>query len=75
MRDIAAETIAELRQDADRYRWLRAQKRLRLQSDGGMWTRDGETFHASHNLAANDTQYGPYATLDETIDFARGFKP
>lgn len=62
-----------LRADAMRYRWLRAQPKLRLESDDfqSYWIReDGSKFHSSHRLSAKDTRYGIYETLDETIDRA-----
>lgn len=61
-----------LRDDAMRYRWLREQNRLQLVSQSIVWTRaDGSKFRPSHCLSANDTRYGVYETLDETIDQAR----
>ena len=63
--------IKRLHNDAMRYRWLRKQKALRLVSDGAIWKREnGKNFRASHALSANDTRYGVYETLDETIDDA-----
>lgn len=59
--------------DAERYRWLKAQPHLDLRSDGGWWTRqDGTRFQSSHS---GGTHYGPYPTLDETIDAARKASP
>lgn len=60
-----------LRDDAMRYRWLREQNRLQLVSQSIVWTHaDGSKFRPSHCLSANDTRYGVYETLDETIDKA-----
>ena len=75
--DDLREEIEKLRDDAMRYRWLRKQKALSLVSDGAVWKREnGENFRASHALSANDTRYGVYETLDETIDEAmRGESP
>lgn len=68
-------TIDTLKEDAARYRWLKAQKGLSLTTDNMTWTRpDGSTFISSHLLAANDTQHAPCETLDETIDVAMGIK-
>lgn len=64
--------VERLRDDAMRYRWLREQNRLQLVSQSIVWTRaDGSKFRPSHLLSANDTRYGVYETLDETIDQAR----
>lgn len=57
--------------DALRYRWIKAQKGLTLQSDVTVWTRpDGSSFTSSHRLAANGTQYAAAETLDELINAA-----
>lgn len=76
-RDYAWGEVEKLRDDAMRYRWLRKQKALRLVSNEVIWKREnGENFRASHVLSANDTRYGVYETLDETIDEAmRGESP
>lgn len=60
-------------EDAKRYRWLKAQRGLELQSLGqsSQWIRpDGTKFYSSHMLLAGNTAYGAYETLDETIDAA-----
>lgn len=66
--------IAALWPDADRYRWLKSQPALTLESSGARWERDGVAFVASHRLCAGHTAYAPYATLDETIDAALAAK-
>lgn len=60
------------KQDAERYRWLRSQYGLTLESSGMQWTRikDGSKFIASHRLCANDRIFSAFETLDETIDEA-----
>ena len=63
--------VERLRDDAMRYRWLSEQNRLQLVSQNIVWTHaDGSKFRPSHCLSANDTRYGVYETLDETIDKA-----
>ena len=56
--------------DALRYRWMKAQHKLSLETDGSTWTRNGVKFIASHRLSANGTQYGSYEKLDELVDAA-----
>ena len=64
--------IDQLRADAERFRWLAAQRRLHLYTDGGTWTRDdGTTFRAWGVLAANRVGYPPAETLAEMVDAAR----
>lgn len=61
-----------LREDAERYRWLREQPYLNLLTDGGIWTRsDGSTYYVSHVLSAGRKQFATFETLDGTIDNAR----
>ena len=74
-----SEEVARLREaleacqvDAERYRWLKAQKSLLLESATGFWTKaDGSRFSPTHRLCAGDTQFAAYETLDEAIDAAR----
>jgi len=57
--------------DAKRYRWLRSQRAVLLESDQTQWERnDGTKYQSSHRLCANDTQFASYETLDATIDAA-----
>ena len=61
-----------LRADAERYRWLKAQRGLSLTAESMKWTRsDGSTFVSTHCLAAGDTQFSAAPDLDQTIDQAR----
>ncbi|NBW32210.1 MAG: hypothetical protein EBR48_06185 [bacterium] len=63
--------VAELERDASRYQWLKNRKWMSLQTSYMKWIRkDSTSFIASHDLAADGTQYAPYETLDETIDAA-----
>lgn len=67
---------AALTRDGARYRWLKAQKSIDLQSNGGEWTRkDGTRFFASHRLCAGDRAYAVAETLDATIDAAMKDQP
>lgn len=62
-----------VREDAARYRWIKAQKGLDLRSEkeGQKWTRaDGSVFYATHSLAAGGTQFAPAESLDAMIDAA-----
>ena len=62
---------ASLKQDAARYRWLRDQKGLRLESDNMVWTRlDGSKYTSTHYLAANGTCHASLESLDLTVDTA-----
>lgn len=62
---------ASLKQDAVRYRWLRDQKGLRLESDNMVWTRlDGSKYTSTHYLAANGTCHASLESLDLTVDTA-----
>jgi hypothetical protein len=73
----AAEEIEYLRArvevleiDAARYQWLRSRRKMRLETSNDTWFRHDQKFKASHDLAANGTQYARYETLDQTIDAA-----
>ena len=67
-----ADNIDQLRADAERFRWIAAQRRLHLYTDGGTWTRDdGSTFRAWGVLSANRVGYPPAETLAEMVDAAR----
>ena len=60
-----------LKKDAERYRWLRDQKRLHLESESMTWTRkDGSKYTSTHYLSANGTSYAPLESIDLTIDTA-----
>ena len=62
---------AALKKDAERYRWLRDQKRLHLESESMTWTRkDGSKYTSTHYLSANGTSYAPLESIDLTIDTA-----
>lgn len=62
-------------EDAKRYRWLKAQSALRLQSAYMKWTReDGTTFSSMHDLSARGINFESCGTLDETIDKAMKYK-
>ena len=62
---------AALKKDAERYRWLRDQKRLHLESESMTWTRkDGSKYASTHYLSANGTSYAPLESIDLTIDTA-----
>ncbi len=64
--------VERLRREAERFRWLAAQKSLHLYTDGGTWTRDnGTTFRAWGVLVANRVGYPPAETLAEMVDIAR----
>ncbi len=56
--------------DAARYQWLRSRRKMRLETSNDTWFRHDQKFKASHDLAANGTQYARYETLDQTIDAA-----
>ena len=61
-----------LREDAERYRWLRSRRSLDLRTDGTHWTAsDGTRFVSTHYLAADGTQHAPAPSLDASIDAAR----
>ena len=63
--------VEVLDRDASRYQWLKNRKWMSLQTSYMKWIRkDSTAFIASHDLAADGTQYAPYETLDETIDAA-----
>ena len=63
--------VEVLERDASRYQWLKNRKWMSLQTSYMKWIRkDSTSFIASHDLAADGTQYAPYETLDETIDAA-----
>jgi hypothetical protein len=63
--------LESLREDADRYRWLKSRTKLELFSCPSKWNRvDGSEFTTSHTLAADDTRHAPAKSLDETIDAA-----
>ena len=62
---------ATLKKDAERYRWLRDQKGLHLESESMTWTRkDGSKYTSTHYLAANGTCYASLESIDLTIDTA-----
>ena len=62
---------ASLKQDAARYRWLRDQEGLLLESDNMVWTRlDGSKYTSTHYLAANGTCHASLESLDLTVDTA-----
>jgi hypothetical protein len=62
-----------LREDAERYRWLRSRRSLDLRTDGTHWTAsDGTRFVSTHYLAADGTQHAPAPSLDASIDAAMG---
>jgi len=62
-------------EDAKRYRWLKAQPALRLQSEYMKWTRpDGTEFYSMHILSAKGVNFESLETLDETIDQAMSYK-
>lgn len=63
---------SDLEKDAARYRWVKKQKSIRLQTDGSKWKKQGQEFTASHSLASNGTQWGAFKSLDEVIDSAMG---
>jgi hypothetical protein len=70
---ISSDSIqSDLEKDAARYRWVKEQKSIRLQTDGSKWKKQGEEFTASHSLASNGTQWGAFKSLDEVIDSAMG---
>jgi hypothetical protein len=70
------ESQSQNRIDAERYRWLTKQTRLRVESDGSRWTdAEGRTFICSHSLSAGDTKYGAYGSLNDVVDAAMGAKP
>lgn len=63
--------IDSLRADAERYRWLKTQKGLTLESDNMIWTRiNGSKFMSPYRLCGNDIAYESCETLDKTIDTA-----
>ena len=67
---------AELRKDAELYRWLRKAKGLYLRVSNDRWTReDGKPFISTHYLSAYDKQFAPRESLDETIREAMKEKP
>lgn len=73
--ELAAQTAVPeaVAKDAERYRWLRSQKSLTLQTEKqpNKWTRhDGSTFSASHYLASGHTVHRVDVSLDATIDAA-----
>lgn len=59
-----------IKEDAKRYRWLKSAKGLELRSDGSRWSNHGESFIAPFSMAANNTRYGAFPSLDELIDSA-----
>lgn len=74
--DAALAECERLRKDAMRYRWLKERKSIDLRSDCSVWTReDGKRFIASHFLAAGNTQFAAFESLDETIDAAMKGNP
>ena len=76
-RKVAEERVRELEQDAARYRWLKDQQGLTLESARGSgWTReDGSRFIPTHRLCAGGTQFAPCEALDESIDAAMKKQP
>jgi len=57
--------------DAERYRWLKQQKDVSIYSNSVQFTdEDGYVFTPEIILCANGTQYGIYATFNQTIDAA-----
>jgi len=65
-----------LRADAERYRWIKSAKGLRLESETSEWFRtDGTRFISTHCFVANGTQHASHETLDQTIDAALATTP
>lgn len=70
----------QLHEDAARYRWIKAQRNLELQTCktyGTPWTNTetGETYYPTHYLAANGTGFGGIEKLDDLIDQAMQLYP
>ncbi len=64
--------ITALREDAERYRWLRSRGGLTIRPDGGWWTReDGTRFFSPYLLRADEVQCSGEESLDAAIDAAR----
>ena len=69
---IDSKELKSLRQDAERWRFLKSQKSFSVYPDGGEWMRvDGSKFICTYRLVVNGTVFSPYADLDTTIDAAR----
>ena len=65
--------VAALREDAERYRWLRSRQGLTLRTEkqpNGWRRMDGTEFKATHSLAEGGTQHAPADSLDALIDAA-----
>ena len=61
----------DILKDAERYRWLKNQKGLHITSNNISFCDEyGNKFTPEILLSANRTQYGVYATFDQTIDAA-----
>jgi hypothetical protein len=68
------------REDAARYRWLKAQTNLSLRTvpqQGAQWTNveTGEEYRPSHYLDVNGTGFGGIEKLDDLIDQAMNLYP
>ena len=69
---VPAAELKSLREDAERWRFLKSQKSFSVYPDGGEWMRvDGSKFICTYRLVVNGTVFSPYADLDTTIDAAR----
>jgi hypothetical protein len=62
----------ETMRDAERYRWLKSLKTLKLETRPSHWKRpfNGGEFICPYSLGWNNVQAAPYETLDEIIDNA-----
>jgi hypothetical protein len=67
------------KEDALRYRWIKAQRNLELRTNRGRtpWvnTETGQRFYPSHNLDVNGTGFSGIEHLDQLIDQAINLYP
>ncbi len=71
---------SSIEQDANRYRWIKAQAKLDLRTNytnGVPWTNTetGRKFYPSHQLAVNGTGFNGIEHLDDLIDIAMKMYP
>jgi hypothetical protein len=66
----------QLELNAARYLWIKAQKSLRLETDGLLWFRENqEKFYPSHRLSVRGTGFHGVEHLDDLIDQAMEMYP
>jgi hypothetical protein len=62
--------------DARRYRWIKAQTNLQLQSDNSLWFRSDKTkYYPKFSLAVNSTGFHGIEDVDVLIDRAMDMYP